>query len=49
MTEDVEIPVQDIALQLGMETNYFIRVFRKNYGCTPGVMKIRLLLGEQMK
>lgn len=29
MTEDVEIPVQDIALQLGMETNYFIRVFRK--------------------
>jgi AraC family transcriptional regulator len=49
MTEDVEIPVQDIALQLGMETNYFIRVFRKNYGCTPGVMKIRLLQGEQMK
>ncbi|KGE17441.1 hypothetical protein PWYN_22830 [Paenibacillus wynnii] len=40
--EDAEIPVQDIALHLGMETNYFIRVFRKTYGCTPGVMRRRL-------
>lgn len=42
MTENSDIPVQDVALQLGMETNYFIRVFRSTYGCTPGVMKTRL-------
>ena len=41
MTENSEVPVQDIALNLGMETNYFIRVFRKAYGCTPGVMRKR--------
>ncbi|MFD1906148.1 helix-turn-helix transcriptional regulator [Paenibacillus rhizoplanae] len=36
LTEDPERPVQDIALNLGMETNYFIRVFRKAHGVTPG-------------
>lgn len=44
--EDAEVPVQDIALNLGMETNYFIRVFRSAYGCTPGVMKERLHQSE---
>lgn len=43
ITEDPELPVQDIALHLGMETNYFIRVFRKAFDCTPGVMKERLI------
>ncbi|GGF79653.1 hypothetical protein GCM10010912_25810 [Paenibacillus albidus] len=42
ITEDSSVAVQDIALNLGMETNYFIRVFRNTYGCTPGVMKTRL-------
>lgn len=42
LTEDPERPVQDIALNLGMETNYFIRVFRKAHGVTPGVMRSRL-------
>ncbi len=42
MRENAETPVQEIALQLGMETNYFIRVFRKTYGCTPGVMRNKL-------
>ena len=41
ISEDTEISVQDIALNLGMETNYFIRVFRKAYGCTPGTMRKR--------
>jgi len=43
MTENSDILVQDIAIQLGMETNYFIRSFRNTYGCTPGVMKERLM------
>lgn len=42
MTETPDRAVQDIALNLGLETNYFIRVFRKAFGCTPGVMKERL-------
>lgn len=42
ITESPDRPVQDIALNVGMETNYFIRVFRKTYGCTPGVMRERL-------
>ncbi|MNN53466.1 HTH-type transcriptional activator RhaS [compost metagenome] len=41
ITESPERPVQDLALNVGMETNYFIRVFRKTYGCTPGVMRSR--------
>ena len=41
ITENTDISVQDIALNLGMETNYFIRVFRKAYGCTPGTMRKR--------
>ncbi|CQR56383.1 AraC family transcriptional regulator [Paenibacillus riograndensis] len=40
--ENADIPVQEIALNLGMETNYFIRVFRNTYGCTPGTMRKRL-------
>lgn len=43
MRENADTPVQEIALQLGMETNYFIRVFRKTYGCTPGVMRGKLI------
>ncbi|MHA6529152.1 helix-turn-helix domain-containing protein [Paenibacillus sp. BAC0078] len=42
MRENGDTPVQDIALHLGMETNYFIRVFRAAYGCTPGVMRKRM-------
>lgn len=42
LSENLDRSVQDIALNLGMETNYFIRVFRKTYGCTPGVMRSRL-------
>lgn len=42
ITENRDIAVQDIALQLGMETNYFIRVFRNSFGCTPGVMRKQL-------
>lgn len=49
MTENADILVQDIAIQLGMETNYFIRIFRNTYGCTPGMMKLRLLEGEQKR
>ena len=49
MTENADILVQDIAIQLGMETNYFIRIFRNTYGCTPGVMKMRLLECEQKR
>jgi AraC-like DNA-binding protein len=49
MTENADILVQDIAVQLGMETNYFIRIFRNTYGCTPGVMKERLLESEQKR
>ncbi|WP_234534038.1 helix-turn-helix domain-containing protein [Paenibacillus pseudetheri] len=49
MTENADILVQDIAIQLGMDTNYFIRIFRNTYGCTPGMMKLRLLEGEQKR
>lgn len=43
MEENPELPIQDIALNLGMESSYFIRLFRKTYGCTPGEMRIHMI------
>lgn len=47
MKEDPSMPVQEIALSIGMETNYFIRMFRGAYGCTPGAMRSRLHEADQ--
>lgn len=47
MKENPSMPVQEIALSIGMETNYFIRMFRGAYGCTPGAMRRRLHEADQ--
>ncbi|QJD84220.1 AraC family transcriptional regulator [Cohnella herbarum] len=39
LNEDDSLKIQDIARQVGMETNYFVRVFRKTYGQPPGTRR----------
>ncbi|WP_256759740.1 AraC family transcriptional regulator [Cohnella sp. WQ 127256] len=39
LKENASLQIQEIARQVGMETNYFVRSFRQTYGQTPGVWR----------
>lgn len=41
----LDMTVQDIATALGMESNYFIRAFKRIHGMTPGQYKAMALAG----
>lgn len=45
LLNSTDLPIQEIALQCGFEdNNYFIRVFRKSMGTTPGGYRRKLIL-----
>ncbi|MED5016406.1 AraC family transcriptional regulator [Paenibacillus chibensis] len=46
MRTESSIPVKEIALHIGMETNYFIRMFRKSTGKTPDQYRKEMLKSQ---